>query len=191
MLIVANNKLQTLPEELGSLRRLKMLDAGHNLIAGLPHSFAKLASLTDYLYLHDNRLQILSDSVFENFTRLRYLNLGDNSLRELPKSIGALARLEELRLENIGLEALPDFLTKLTTLDELTVRNNRLASLPDSFEKLRNLSQLDLRGNRFTRIPDVLRTLKKLRKLDLRWNNLERHPMWLKELSARGCRVLL
>ena len=165
--------------------------AGHNLIAGLPHSFARLTQLTDYLYLHDNRLQALSDSAFENFAHLRYLNLGDNPLRELPTSIGALAKLQELRLENVGLETLPDFIAKLTTLDELALRNNRLASLPDSFEKLRNLRHLDLRGNRLTRVPDVLRTVTSLHKLDLRWNNLERQPRWLNELSVRGCRVLL
>src|SRR3984893_4583654 len=57
VLIVANNQLRALPEELGALRQLRMLDAGHNRIADLPRSFAKLAALTDYLYLHDNRLR--------------------------------------------------------------------------------------------------------------------------------------
>jgi hypothetical protein len=32
-------------------------------LATLPESFAKPTSITDYLYLHDNRLQVLSDSV--------------------------------------------------------------------------------------------------------------------------------
>jgi Leucine-rich repeat (LRR) protein len=155
VLIVANNQLRALPEAIGFLPRLRMLDAGHNLIASLAQSFAKLTSLSDYLYLHDNRLQVLSDYVFEDFGKLRYLNLGDNPLRGLPSSIGALANLEELRLENIGLDALPDFIAKLTTLDELAVRNNRLSSLSHSFEKLRNLRHLDLRGNRFTRAPGL------------------------------------
>src|SRR6266849_1336732 len=109
VLIVANNRLRALPEEIGSLPNLRMLDAGHNLIAYLPQSFNKLTSITDYLYLHDNRLEALSDSVFEGFIHLRYLNLGDNPLRGLPASLGALAKLEELRLENIGLKTLPGF----------------------------------------------------------------------------------
>jgi len=190
VLIVANNKLHALPEELGSLRQLRMLDAGHNLIAGLPHSFARLTQLTNYLYLHDNRLRTLNDSVFENFIHLRYLNLGDNPLRELPASLGALVNLEELRLENIGLKTLPGFLSNLSALDELTLRNNRLASLPDSFEKLQRLRHLDLRGNRFTAFPAVVRAMPTLRKLDLRWNELRRLPAWLDELRTRGCRVL-
>ena len=191
MLIVANNKLCALPEELGGLRHLRMLDAGHNLIAILPRSFARLTTLTDYLYLHDNRLETLSDSVFEDFAHLRYLNLSDNPLRRIPASLGALGKLEELRMENIGLEELPAFMANLSALDEFALRNNRLMSLPSSFETLRNLRHLDLRGNRFTRIPDVLRELRMLHKLDLRWNNLRAHPAWLKELRAGGCRVLL
>src|ERR1700730_12410778 len=74
VLIVANNRLRALPEELGALRQLKMLDAGHNRISALPRSFGKLTSISDYLYLHDNRLRTLNDAVFENFIRLRYLN---------------------------------------------------------------------------------------------------------------------
>jgi len=87
VLIVANNQLRALPDELGMLRRLRMLDAGHNLIADLPRSFGKLASIADYLYLHDNRLRVLSDSIFENFLHLRYLNLSENPLRGLPASV--------------------------------------------------------------------------------------------------------
>ena len=89
VLIIANNQLRALPEEIGSLPNLRMLDAGHNLLADLPESFARISSITDYLYLHDNRLKALSDSVFENFIHLRYLNLGDNPLRGLPVSLGA------------------------------------------------------------------------------------------------------
>jgi len=63
----------------------------NNLLAASAASFAKLNSLTDYLYLHDNRLKVLSDSVFERFIHLRYLNLGDNPLRGLPGSLGAAA----------------------------------------------------------------------------------------------------
>src|SRR5258707_6706565 len=73
VLIVANNQLRALPEELGTLKRLRMVDAGHNRIANLPRSFAKLTDITDYLYLHDNRIQALADPVFEGFLHLRYL----------------------------------------------------------------------------------------------------------------------
>src|SRR5258707_4670955 len=97
VLIIANNQLRTLPEEIGSLPKLQMLDAGHNLLAALPQSFSKLNSLADYLYLHDNRLRVLSDSVFERFIHLRYLNLGDNPLRGLPGSLRSEEHTSELQ----------------------------------------------------------------------------------------------
>jgi Leucine-rich repeat (LRR) protein len=146
VVILANNQLRTLPEELGALRHLRMLDAGHNLIGSLPRSFAKLTNLTDYLYLHDNRLQALCDSVFDNFIHLRYLNLSDNPLRGLPTSLSALVKLEELRLESIGLETLPGFVASLSALDELALRNNRLAELPSSSRNFASCATLICAG---------------------------------------------
>jgi len=111
--ILANNRLTKLPEQFGLLVQLKTLDLGHNQIAELPGSFANLENLSDYLYLHDNRLQTLPEGIFERLTKLRYLNLSDNPLQHLPESLGALASLEEVRLENISLE-------KVSALDRPT-----------------------------------------------------------------------
>ena len=62
-----------------------------------------LAGLTDYLYLHDNKLTVLRESLFTRLIRLRYLNVSDNGLTQLPVSIGNLWSLEELRADGTRL----------------------------------------------------------------------------------------
>src|SRR6266849_4854458 len=191
ILILANNRLTHLPEEFGNFLHLRALDLGHNQLAELPQSFGRLTGLSDYLYLHDNRLRTLADLLFEKFGKLRYLNLGDNPLRELPPSLASLTSLEELRLENIGLETLSDWIGSLSQLDELALRNNNLSALPESLAGLDRLRRFDLRGNQFQDAPPVLATLSQLQKLDLRWNKVPWASTVVAELRGRGCRVLL
>lgn len=182
-LLVANNRLTALPSCLARLTNLRTLDAGHNLITDVP----ELPEITDFLYLHDNRIRSIS---FKNFGRLRYLNLGDNPLDPLTDEIALMSSLEELRLENSGLTSLPEAIGQLANLTELALRNNGLATLPESMRSLGRLTHLDLRGNRFTELPPFLAELPRLLKLDLRWNRALALPPWIDALRERGCRVL-
>jgi Leucine-rich repeat (LRR) protein len=58
-------------EQIGRLKRLRMLDLGHNELTRVPDALADLDGLTDFLYLHDNRLTSLPSSL-ERLTQLRY-----------------------------------------------------------------------------------------------------------------------
>ncbi len=61
-LILADNDLTEVSEQIGRLKRLRMLDLGHNQLATLPDSLGYLDGLSDFLYLHDNRLSSLPSS---------------------------------------------------------------------------------------------------------------------------------
>ena len=185
-LLVANNRLTALPGCLARLTNLRTLDAGHNQIVEVP----ELPEITDFLYLHDNRISALPASFFKPLRRLKYLNLGDNPLQRLPDEIGSMESLEELRLENSGLTSIPDAIGRLGALVELALRNNALTTLPESMRALARLTNLDLRGNRFTTLPGFVGELPRLAKLDLRWNRLLTLPPWIDGLRERGCRVL-
>ncbi len=58
-LVVAENGLSEVPEEIGRLKRLRMLDLGHNTLTSVPDGLGDLDGLIDFLYLHDNRLRAL------------------------------------------------------------------------------------------------------------------------------------
>jgi Leucine-rich repeat (LRR) protein len=59
VLILADNALSEISEQIRNLRNLRTLDLGHNQITQLPESLGELTGLTDFLYLHDNRLEAL------------------------------------------------------------------------------------------------------------------------------------
>ena len=183
-ILIHSRGLTRLPDEVWQHAEIRTLDAGHNQIDEVP----VLPPVTDFLYLHDNRLRSIP---FVNLERLKYLNLGDNPLDPLTDGIAALASLEELRLENSGLSALPNAIGSLGALVELALRGNALTTLPESMRALTRLTHLDLRGNRFATLPPFLAELPRLAKLDLRWNHGIALPGWADGLKARGCRILL
>jgi hypothetical protein len=69
-----NNKLTSLPTEIGDLSHLEILNLDNNQLTSLPASIG-------------------------NLTSLRALNLDDNQLSELPPEIGQLTNLHELYLQ--------------------------------------------------------------------------------------------
>lgn len=55
-LVLADNELTEVSDEIGQLKRLRMLDLGHNQLTRIPDTIGDLDGLTNFLYLHDNRL---------------------------------------------------------------------------------------------------------------------------------------
>jgi Leucine-rich repeat (LRR) protein len=144
-LVLADNELSEVSEYIARLKRLRMLDLGHNKLARLPDGLADLDGLTDFLYLHDNQLSSLP-TCLERLTKLRYLNISENKFEALPECISNMSGLIELRASDNLLASLPDSIRHLSRLRELHLRNNKLSSLPESMNKLHELRQIDLRG---------------------------------------------
>jgi Leucine rich repeat len=83
-LVLADNDLSEVSDRIGDLKKLRMLDLGHNRLISIPDAIADLDGLTDFLYLHDNRLTSLPSSL-EHLTKLRYLNFSENVFRFLAR----------------------------------------------------------------------------------------------------------
>jgi Leucine-rich repeat (LRR) protein len=187
-LVLADNGLIEVSSQIGRLDKLRMLDLGHNQLTRVPDTVGDLHALTDFLYLHDNRLTDLPPAL-ARLTRLRYLNISDNRFAMLPDCVCAMTGLIELRASGNQLTAVPAAIARLSHLRELHLRDNRLATLPAAIGQLRDLRQLDLRGNPLTVLPDELAMLPRLEKLDLRWVTTLTAPRWLDDLQARGCLI--
>lgn len=128
------NHLQSIPEEIGNLRRLKRLNCENNEIEKLPESLGRLRALK-ILKLNRNRLTALPDSIGNCFS-LKMLYLDDNKLETLPHSIGNCQNLELLELKNNNLIELPLSIAKLKeTLCHMDVTNNpNLAIIPEKMQ---------------------------------------------------------
>jgi hypothetical protein len=124
--LFALEQLTHLPEAIGSLHKLKMLNLCANALQTIPESIGKLQ-------------------------KLQYLNLDSNHLQALPDSLGQLKQLEWLQLGQNKLETLPESIGQLKNLRYLNLNRNHLTNLPSSFLELRQLTELYLEGNQLTK----------------------------------------
>src|ERR1700722_18639892 len=104
-----------------------MLDLGHNRLPELPISLGRLEGLSDFLYLHDNRLTQITDSL-SRLQRLRYLNISENPFEAFPEVVTTMRSCIQLRLPDNRRTDLPPSIPRLTILRELHLRNNHLAT---------------------------------------------------------------
>lgn len=121
------------------------------------------------------------------------------SLKALPDSIGKLARLKELTIDNGNgcsmNPQLPETFGNLQSLEKLTLygaqditlRGHKLAErhpFPSSMSNLKNLVYLDLGRNGFEEVPSFVKDLPKLRELRFAWNTrVKEIPPFLSNLQ--------
>ncbi|XP_072528535.1 E3 ubiquitin-protein ligase LRSAM1 isoform X2 [Salminus brasiliensis] len=91
------NKLTSIPDDIGQLSALQVLNAEHNQIKTLPQSIGNLCNLQT-LNVRGNCLSELPSSV-GNMSSLRTLDIIENSIRELPKELANVRTLESLTLD--------------------------------------------------------------------------------------------
>ncbi|MGY4772588.1 leucine-rich repeat domain-containing protein [Kribbella sp. CWNU-51] len=209
-LYLHENQLTELPEWLGELTELRILDLSHQPLKALPDlgrlqrlEFLyvsdlaitelppTLGALTSLLYLGatDNGMTSVPESL-GRLGNLIELRLYGNRLTELPESYGDLANLRELHLDRNAIDRLPATFDQLTELRILSLRANALTDFPVQLSRLPHLRHLDLRANHLTYLPDLPpNAFPALEKLDLRWLSLPAVPEWIHNLHDRGCAV--
>jgi len=145
-LINDNNNLKTLPNSVGNLKSLILLDLdGCKLLDELPKSIGELKSLQS-LFLSESRLKKLPESI-GNLQSLQTLYLPKNELITLPESIGNLQSLQILNLADNKLTTIPESIANMHSLQVLDLSDNELTSLPSSLWKLINLEIITLDSN--------------------------------------------
>ncbi|CAD7078954.1 unnamed protein product [Hermetia illucens] len=104
VLLVANNRLTTLPDELGRMEKLTDLDASCNQLTSLPMRIGDLRNLRS-LSLRSNQLVYLPREI--TYLLLVSLNLSSNKITSLPAELRQMTTLVELNLENNPLTSPP------------------------------------------------------------------------------------
>ncbi|MFT3694926.1 MAG: hypothetical protein QM831_17380 [Kofleriaceae bacterium] len=105
------NKLDTLPDDIGSLAKLKKLDASGSPIKAIPESLRNCSDLEE-LILPSAKLKALPDWIAE-LTKLRTLDVWSvKKLKALPASLGELKALRVLRVPD-SVAAIPPGLALL------------------------------------------------------------------------------
>lgn len=182
-ILLADNRLAgTIPETIGKLTSLRMLDLGDNngLEGSIPPSLFTIPALTS-LRLANNNLGGAIPATLARATGMTSLNLAINSpglSGSVPNALGNLTALVTLSLGNNLLHGtLPASLGRCTALNFLSVGGTAAAgvgltgTIPDELAKLTLLGELDLSANGLTgSIPLAFGNLTKLNVLRLQNN---------------------
>ncbi|KAI9255443.1 hypothetical protein EDC94DRAFT_696535 [Helicostylum pulchrum] len=109
--------------------------------------------LTD-LNLANCKLSSLPDDLFTHAVSLENLVLDNNTLSELPRSIGCLLKLVRLSVQGNNLETIPSEVSKLGELKVLDAQKNNLKSLPKEVWLCSSLQTLNCSSNLLETFPE-------------------------------------
>ncbi|KAJ1977473.1 cysteinyl-tRNA synthetase, partial [Dimargaris verticillata] len=154
------------------------------------------------------RLQTIPVALYQEPSKILYLNLSKNLRLNLPSDFAQLCTsLRELRLSSCLYRRVPvgiRYLTNLMLLDlsgnllrdldnahledlpnlqDLLVRNNRLERLSDSFAYCQTLRRLTLSNNNFSEFPEVICRIRTLTEVDLSFNFISMVPNSVGDLT--------
>ncbi|TFH27730.1 MAG: hypothetical protein E4G98_05905, partial [Promethearchaeota archaeon] len=170
ILDLTETKIQELPEYLGELQNLEVLNLPLQ-IGGFPQTFIHLKRLKT-LVTHD------FPENFAQLTNLETLVISSGTMEALSEGITQLTKLRKLTINNCRfLEKLPEKLGQLQELRELKVTGNgSLESVPASLFQLKKLKTLNFFNNNLKTFDDKLGDLPMLEILTLSNNQLKYIP---------------
>ena len=148
ILDLSNNNLTDLPDALDTLVNLRILFLTNNNFEQIPGVLARCPKL-EMISFKSNRLTSIGENVLPVDTR--WLILTDNSIEELPESMGQLHRLQKLALAGNCLQELPSSMSGCSNLELARLSANKLTSVPDWLFQLPKLTWLAFSGNQFNR----------------------------------------
>ncbi|OMO99275.1 hypothetical protein COLO4_13385 [Corchorus olitorius] len=195
---ISRSKSGPIPNCLGSLTTLSMLELqGNNLTGNLPN-FAKAAQL-QILKVSDNRLEGRLPPSLAKCSELMVLDVGKNMLYDtFPLWLGKLPSLEVLVLRKNRfygeIKHLPEHENVFPALDVLDIASNKFSGEVSSLHFLQatQIRTLKINGNRLEgKLPRSLANCSKLEVLDLGNNMLhDTFPYWLDKLPSLKVLVL-
>ncbi|KAJ7419642.1 leucine rich repeat containing 7 [Willisornis vidua] len=167
-LSIPDNDLSSLPPGIASLGNLRELDISKNGIQDFPENIkcckcltiieasvnpvSKLVKLR-ILELRENHLKTLPKSMHK-LTQLERLDLGNNEFSEL--SIGKLKQLVYLDVSKNRIETVDLDISGCEGLEDLLLSSNMLQQLPDSIGLLKRLTTLKVDDNQLTILPNAI-----------------------------------
>ncbi|MFW9873695.1 MAG: leucine-rich repeat domain-containing protein [Candidatus Thorarchaeota archaeon] len=182
VLDIKGNKLKSLPKSFEKLTKLETLDLSLNYGINLPNDFSIYSKLKD-LNIGSCNLPKILDSLVE-LKNLKNLNISGNRITSIHPKIGNLEYLEKLDLSYNVLEEIQLPLLELKSLKHLNLAGNKIHEIPDDISTLRNLEVLNLNFNQVQNLVIGLSFLNKLKKLFLIQNRLNEIPSYIFELKS-------
>lgn len=156
ILDLKGNRLTSLPDNIGSMARLRILNVAENVLEAIPVAELTKLPLSE-LDLRKNRLSgTLFDEPATTFESLQTLDISCNQIRSIGSSVD-FPILHTLIMSMNRVQELPD-MSGWASLLTLTANENQISAIPESFISLSKLRQVDFSGNDIRVIlPEVAR----------------------------------
>lgn len=154
-----NRKLKIFPANPKLYPKIEILLLGYNELVAFP---CNLGSQIKRINLENNCIRHLPRSI-GYITNIYDLNLNNNLLAEVPQEIGSLLNLVILRLDGNMLKTIPATLGNLRKLQQLYLSHNQLPTLPREMGQLTKLKGLYINDNPMEEVPDEILKLPDLR----------------------------
>jgi protein scribble len=162
-------------------RQVDSLDKRQCNLTTLPHDIERYSRTLEELLLDMNHIKELPRSLFR-LHKLQRLGLSDNDVYRIPPEIAQLQNLIELNVSRNDVSDIPDELKSCKMLKILDISSNPIARLPDSITQVSSLTHLNLNDTSLTKLPQDLGNLCNLKSLEVRENHLHTLPTSLSML---------
>ena len=144
VLNLSGNRLSELPDDLGRLKKLRILFCSDNEFRHVPAVLGECPAL-GMIAFKANRIETVEDDALSD--SLRWLILTDNRIAVLPASIGRCLKLQKLMLAGNLLSELPEEMAACMKVELIRLAANRFTEFPEWLFELPHLSWLGLGGN--------------------------------------------
>jgi len=199
-LCLKNNRIESIPDNVGELAKLKIMDVSNNLLKSFgPEYVVDCASLKSLL-LSGNQLRSFELSAFPEMvldeidvsrnhiscltwskrsskTVISKLKLSENELHELPEALFEGGRVKELFVSGNRLSSFPEaIMLWCDCLETLNFDNNEVETVPVCLASLKSLSKITMNNNRLTASPVILHSLQRLKHIQANGNSISLKP---------------
>uniref|UniRef100_A0A8D1TNC8 Erbb2 interacting protein n=1 Tax=Sus scrofa TaxID=9823 RepID=A0A8D1TNC8_PIG len=196
-LSLPDNDLTTLPASIANLINLRELDVSKNGIQEFPENIknckvltvveASVNPISNCFKTLEDGIDLLNSSslswmldlfyfLFCRLTKLQILELRENQLKMLPKTMNRLTQLERLDLGSNEFTEVPEVLEQLSGLKEFWMDGNRLTFIPGFIGSLKQLTYLDVSKNNIEVVEEGISACENLQDLLLSSNSLQQLP---------------
>lgn len=113
---------------------------------------------------------------------LKYLDLNECKIIDVPDNIGLLKNLVELRINQDSIGFISDSIGSLIHLEYLSLNGN-ISSFPESIGNLSAMKEIDLSGNPIAQFPPQIYKMKLIQSINLTFTNISEVPIELAKLK--------
>ncbi|CAD6441637.1 9c4d46b8-6448-429b-a228-bfa84c96443a [Sclerotinia trifoliorum] len=178
VLEIQRNALDTFPDSLSQLDRLRVLNITENRFRSLPFDILSRLPLIELIAVKNGLVGTLVTGAVEKLSQLQVLDVTSNAITSLSESELDLPSLHQLSCSANRITSLPD-LTSWVSLRTLTAEDNNLSELPAGFVELPKVKNVNFSGNNIKILDDRIGRMESLDILRVSGN-----PLREKKFSA-------